>query len=50
MTHEPWCMARPGETEPRTETYTVRLDDGHAVTTHRCVECGVCEYTHLGKV
>ena len=45
LKHEDFCLPRPGETEPRTETYTAtRSDSAGQVTSrpvvHRCVECG----------
>jgi len=45
--HEKFCLPRPGEAEPRTETYTADRyseDDGITVvglaTVSRCIECG----------
>lgn len=45
LIHEPFCLALPGESEPRTETFRAeRTDDQGRVTSrpvvHRCVECG----------
>jgi len=47
--HEPFCLPRPGETEPRMETFlTTRYDpDGVTVIARlrctRCQECGAQE-------
>jgi len=44
--HEPFCLPRPGELEPRMESYRLPryADNGATVVGHaviqRCVECG----------
>lgn len=48
--HEEFCKPRPGESEPRVETYPYIGDDastGRSRPTHditRCVECGAANY------
>jgi len=45
LEHEKFCMPRPGETEPRIESFTAeRTDPAGRVTSRptvtRCCECG----------
>ncbi len=46
LIHERYCLPRPGETEPRTETYTTNRTGSDGVTVIarpvvvRCIECG----------
>lgn len=48
--HEEFCKPRPGEKEPRMETYLHMGDDpasGRSAPTHnvtRCLECGAASY------
>lgn len=48
--HEEFCLPRPGEQEPRMETYPHMGDDpetGRSAPTHdvtRCLECGAATY------
>lgn len=54
LTHEPFCMARPGLPGPRTERYTAYVDDPAtgrsrpAARVHRCIECGATTYDRMG--
>ncbi len=52
LDHEPFCLPRPGEPEPRTERYTTNREapDGRVlarVLTTRCIECGATEYDEV---
>ncbi len=53
LEHEPFCLPRPGNAEPRTERYTLNRTalDGVTVTgrtvVHRCQECGAAAYVDL---
>ena len=48
--HEDFCLPRPGESEPRVESYVHMGDDpasGRSAPTHdvtRCLECGAATY------
>lgn len=47
--HEPWCLPRPGEKEPRIESYRAQKTgpDGSpagSVAVRRCQECAVSLY------
>ena len=48
--HEEFCLPRPGESEPRIESYPHLADDpktGRSQPTHdvtRCLECGAATY------
>jgi len=50
--HEEFCLPRPGEDEPRLETYPYLADDlatGRArpvAQVTRCIECGATHYDH----
>ncbi len=50
LDHEPFCLPRPGETEPRTESYRADQYDEHGrliarPLVERCVECGTHRVT-----
>ncbi len=53
--HEPFCLPRPGLTEPRIEGYTHYEDDpitGRSRATHavlRCMDCGAAHYERTEK-
>lgn len=50
LTHEKWCLPRPGEEGPRIEWYTQTAYDQTGVVVvkyvacERCQECGVIAY------
>jgi hypothetical protein len=53
--HEEFCLPRPGETEPRIESYFFYGDDtargGRPKPTHRitrCIECGAQTNQQIG--
>lgn len=44
LNHEPYCLPRPGETEPRIDTFRSERtnDTGHVIArphVQRCLEC-----------
>lgn len=49
LSHADYCLPRPGEDQPRTESYRLPRysDDGHATGStrvDRCLECGAASY------
>ncbi len=51
LIHESYCLPRPGETEPRVESYRIeQYDDAGSVVINRpqvtrCIECGAHQVT-----
>lgn len=49
ISHEHFCMPRPGESKPRVESFkatSVNRDgvENGTVRVHRCIECGAARY------
>lgn len=50
LDHMEYCLPRPGNDEPRTETFNYTRDDGMVASIDRCQECGTQTISWLGRV